>query len=115
MKKILFSIILSFLLYSQQTFAQAFHNGTFNQNFNNEQKVIAYPNPAKDYLYLKTNNPNTKIKSITFYSILGNVVADMPINASYSEIKVDKLKSGKYLMRYTLNDNTQKVIQIIKQ
>lgn len=111
MKKLLFSL---FILYLGQISAQVIQNSPFNQDIGSET-ITAYPNPAKDYLYLKTTNPNIKIKSVTFYSILGNVVADMPINASYSEIKVDKLKSGKYLMRYTLNDNSQKVIQIIKQ
>ena len=56
-----------------------------------------------------------KIKSATFYSILGNVVADVQINANYSEIRVDRLKQGKYLMRYVLSNNTQKIIQVIKQ
>ena len=66
-------------------------------------------------LYLKTSDPNVKIKSATFYSILGNVVADVQINANYSEIRIDKLKQGRYLMRYVLSNNTQKIIQIIKQ
>ena len=77
--------------------------------------LIAYPNPTKDYIMLKTKNPNQKIKSVTFYSILGMQVAEYSINSPYTEIQLDKMKSGKYLLRYTLSDNTQKVMQIIKQ
>lgn len=116
MKKLLSTFIFVFILFFGQISAQSFQNIAPNsQNSGNEQPVMAYPNPAKEFLYLKTSNPNLKIKTTTFYSILGNIVAEMPINASYSEIRVDKLKPGKYLMKYVLNDNTQKVIQIIKQ
>lgn len=82
---------------------------------NQEPKIAVYPNPAKDFLYIKSENPNIKIKSVSFYSILGSVVSEIDINANYSEIRVDKLKQGRYLMRYTLSDNSQKTVSIIKQ
>ena len=56
-----------------------------------------------------------KIKSVTFYSILGMQVAEYQINKNSEEIRLDKLRPGKYLMRYVLSDNTQKVTQIVKQ
>lgn len=114
MKQFFYSFILTFAIFSGKLNAQSYQNEPFSQNNTNERLVV-YPNPAKDFLYIKTTNPNVKIKSITFHTILGNVVAEIPINSNYSEIRVDKLKSGKYLMRYILNDNTQKVVQIIKQ
>lgn len=77
--------------------------------------LIVYPNPAKDFILLKSKNPAVKIKSVAFYSILGVQVADYPINSSTSELRLDKLQSGKYLLRYTLTDNTQKVVQMVKQ
>ncbi len=77
--------------------------------------LVAYPNPAKDFLILKSKDSSKKIKSVTFYSILGVEVATYNINMSSGEIRLDKLKPGKYLMRYLMSDNTQKVTQIIKQ
>ncbi|MGZ5187908.1 MAG: T9SS type A sorting domain-containing protein, partial [Kaistella sp.] len=56
-----------------------------------------------------------KIKSVTFYSILGMQVADFAVNMNSGEIRLDRLRPGKYLMRYVMSDNTQKVTQIIKQ
>ncbi|MDO4763253.1 MAG: T9SS type A sorting domain-containing protein [Flavobacteriaceae bacterium] len=106
MNKLLYSFIFLIFLH--------FGNSALSQPFNNEP-VLAYPNPAKEFLYVKTTDPNLKIKFVSFYSILGNKVADISINASYSEIRIDKLKSGKYLMKYSLSDDTQKIIQIIKQ
>ncbi len=77
--------------------------------------LVAYPNPTKDILVLKSKDQNLKIKSAAFYSILGVQVAEYNINSGSSELRLDKLKPGKYLLRYTLSDNTQKVTQIIKQ
>lgn len=115
MKKFLLFVSLLLNLYNGLFYAQDIQRESLQQNRNDEKLIVVYPNPARDYLYLKTSNPNIKVKSVVFYSILGNIVADMNINASYTEIKLDKLKSGKYLMKYTLSDDTQKVIQIIKQ
>ena len=113
MRKLLFLFFFSIISLGQME-AQSFQTGKSSQTAN-DKELIAYPNPAKDFLYLKTSAPNVKIKSATFYSILGNVVADVQINANYSEIRIDKLKQGRYLMRYVLSNNTQKIIQIIKQ
>lgn len=112
-KKLFYFIFLLTLLYSEYGFSQS--QSSFSSNTENEISVVTYPNPAKDYLYIKTNNPNIQIKNVSFYSILGNMVATMPINASYSEIRVDKLRPGKYILRYILSNNTQKIIQVIKQ
>ncbi|WP_417430147.1 T9SS type A sorting domain-containing protein [Halpernia sp.] len=75
----------------------------------------AFPNPAKDFIILKSKDSNLKIKSVTFYSILGTEVAQFNVNKNSGEINLDRLKPGKYLMKYTMSDDTQKVTQIIKQ
>ena len=77
--------------------------------------LVAYPNPAKDFIIVKSKDSSLKIKSVAFYSILGMQVAEINVNMTSGEIRLDKLRPGKYLMRYTLSDNTQKVTQIIKQ
>ncbi|WP_124641159.1 MULTISPECIES: T9SS type A sorting domain-containing protein [Amniculibacterium] len=77
--------------------------------------LVAYPNPAKDYILVKSKDASVRIKSVTFYSILGMQVASYGLNSNSAEINIEKLRPGKYLMRYTLSDDTQKVTQIIKQ
>ena len=77
--------------------------------------LVAFPNPAKDFIIVKSKDNSLKIKSVTFYSILGLQVAEYVVNMNSGEIRLDKLRPGKYLMKYTLSDNTQKVTQIIKQ
>lgn len=77
--------------------------------------LVAYPNPARDFIVIKSKDANLRIKDVTFYSILGMEVAQYAVNMNSGEIRLDKLRPGKYLMRYTLSDNTQKVTQIVKQ
>ncbi len=77
--------------------------------------LVAYPNPAKDFLIVKAKDPNLKIRSVIFYSILGTQVASYSVNMNSGEINIEKLKPGKYLIRYILSDNTMKVTQIMKQ
>lgn len=77
--------------------------------------LVAYPNPAKDFVIVKSKDSALKIKSITLYSIIGMQVAEYQLNSNSAEIRLDKLRPGKYLMKYTLSNNTQKVTQIVKQ
>ncbi|WP_312324186.1 T9SS type A sorting domain-containing protein [Soonwooa sp.] len=77
--------------------------------------LVAYPNPAKDFIIVKAKDNESKIRSVTFYSILGVQVLEYSVNMNAAEVRLDKLRPGKYLMRYLLDDNTQRVTQIIKQ
>ncbi len=118
MKKLLISFLFigSLTLISENISAQS----VARESMTNSQKsddgvLVAYPNPARDFIVVKSKDTSLKIKSITFYSILGMEVAQYAVNMNSGEIRLDKLRPGKYLMKYTLSDNTQKVTQIIKQ
>lgn len=80
-----------------------------------EGLLIAYPNPTKDILLIKSKDKDLKIKNVAFYSILGMQMLTYNINLNAAEINLEKLRPGKYLMKYTLSDGTSKVKQIIKQ
>ncbi len=77
--------------------------------------LVAYPNPARDFIIIKAKNPSLKVKQVTLYSILGTQISENIVDSNTAEIRLDKLAPGKYLMRYVLSDNTQKVTQIVKQ
>lgn len=119
MKKFLLFILFigTTLMFSESLKAQV--NNTFSNASSNIKSddgvMVVTPNPARDFIVIKTKDANTKIKSVSFFSILGVQVAEYQVNMSSAEIRLDKLKSGKYLMRYVLDDNTQRVTQIIKQ
>ncbi|PIF47045.1 putative secreted protein (Por secretion system target) [Chryseobacterium sp. 52] len=116
MKKLLllFIFIVAFVGFSNNMQAQLREPGSITQK-SDDGVLIAYPNPAKDFLLIKAKDSALKIKSVTFYSILGTQVANYSVNMNSGEINIEKLKPGKYLIRYILSDNTQKVTQIVKQ
>ena len=118
MKKLLFSLVLigSLTVFSEKVSAQSVDRVSMMTNQKSDDGVmVAYPNPARDFIIIKSKDTSLKIKSVTFYSILGMQVAEYQINKNSEEIRLDKLRPGKYLMRYVLSDNTQKVTQIVKQ
>ena len=118
MKKLLFLLVfIGTLSISTNTLsAQSTERESMTSNQKSDDGVmIAYPNPARDFIIVKSKDASLKIKSITFYSILGMEVAQYAVNMNSGEIRLDRLRPGKYLMKYTLSDNTQKVTQIIKQ
>lgn len=118
MKNLLFSLIFigSLTVFSTEISAQSINREFVTSAQKSDDGVLmAFPNPAKDFIIVKSKDRNLKVKSVTFYSILGMQVAEYVVNMNSGEIQLDKLRPGKYLMRYTLSDNTQKVTQIIKQ
>ena len=114
MKKFLFFIIFTVISVGFSGEMKAQSARTIGQR-TDDGILVAYPNPTKDVLILKSKDDSAKIKTVTFFSILGAQVAEYNINSNNAELRLDKLRPGKYLMRYTLDDNTQKITQIIKQ
>ncbi|MGC4128024.1 MAG: T9SS type A sorting domain-containing protein [Bergeyella sp.] len=116
MKRILFFILFTgFMSVFSSLNAQTLREPASSSQKSDDGVIVAYPNPAKDFIIVKSKDASLKIKSVAFYTILGMQVSEMNVNMNSAEIKLDRLKPGKYLMRYTLSDNTQKVTQIIKQ
>lgn len=116
MKKLLLLFIFlgAFVGFSNNMKAQIKEPSSFSQK-SDDGVLVAYPNPAKDFLIIKAKDSNLRIKSVIFYSILGTQVASYSVNMNSGEINIEKLKPGKYLIRYILSDNTMKVTQIVKQ
>lgn len=117
MKKFLsFIMFIGFLTVGTNTVcAQSAERSFATHQKIDEGMLVVYPNPARDFMMLKSKDSSLRIKSVTFYSILGMQVAEFQINKNSEEIRLDRLRPGKYLMRYVLSDNTQKVMQIVKQ
>lgn len=117
MKKLLLFVLIygSTMIFSTDFKCQsASENTTISQN-TDDGVLIAYPNPVKTSIFIKTKDSGIKVKTVAFYSILGTQVASYNLNANSAELNLEKLRPGKYLMRYILSDNTSKIKQIIKQ
>lgn len=115
MKKFLFFIIFTVVSVGFSGEMKAQTARTIAGQKTDDGVLVAFPNPTKDVLILKSKDNSAKIKMVTFFSILGVQVAEFAINSNNAELRLDKLRPGKYLMRYVLDDNTQKITQIIKQ
>ena len=116
MRRFLFTILFLGLSFGFSNFeAQSLREPNAAIQKADDSVLAAYPNPTKDVLVIKAKDTSLKVKTVSFYSILGMQVLTYNINANAAEINLDRLKPGKYLMKYTLSDNTQKIKQIIKQ
>lgn len=115
MKKFLFFIIFTVVSVGFSGEMKAQSTRAFEGQKTDDGVLVAFPNPTKDVLILKSKDNSAKIRTVTFFSILGAQVAEYTINNNNAELRLDKLRPGKYLMRYVLDDNTQKITQIIKQ
>lgn len=80
-------------------------------------EIIIFPNPARETVNLSMKNTNDlKFTYVGIYSILGNQVAEFTgLNQSMLDLRIDRMKPGRYLLKYILSDNTQKVKQLIKE
>lgn len=70
-----------------------------------EKEIVLYPNPASDFLYIKSNDSN-KVKDIEFYNTLGNRVYYVNVsNLSAMKIDVSNLKKGIYLVKLNFENS----------
>ena len=117
MKKFLLFILFFGLTFDFNTSvkAQSVKEQTSINQKNDDGILVVYPNPAREFVVLKLKDNSLKIKSVSFYSILGVSVLTTNVNMNAAEVSLEKLRPGKYLMKYTLSDGTTKVKQIIKQ
>jgi hypothetical protein len=77
-------------------------SATFVSEISDQRDVlIVYPNPVKDKLYLKLSN-NFKILDVSILSLVGKqVIVNAEILPGYTEINVQQLLEGVYLISAT--------------
>lgn len=74
---------------------------------NNPIKIVAYPNPTKDRLFIESESP---LHSISVYNLLGQKVKHFTLEGFRKmEITVNDLPSGTYIL--TVQSGTQTVSQ----
>lgn len=83
------------------------HEKTLSVNDFNASLFAMYPNPAKNTLFLSTENEIT----IVIYDLFGRIVKTFPKD-SYKEILVSDLSSGTYLIQVS-TDNKKDIKKLI--
>ncbi|WP_336664553.1 T9SS sorting signal type C domain-containing protein [Elizabethkingia meningoseptica] len=68
------------------------------------------------YVNLQVSDPRFKLKSVTIYAIIGKPIMKLDnINLSMVKLPTEQLKPGKYLIKYTLSNNINQVMQLIRE
>lgn len=83
-----------------------------NSNAPTDNLFVIYPNPATNWLYLE-NHYNETIKKIVIYDILGNIVLEN--SGNQTNIKIDYIATGVYLLKITTETNKQEIFRFLKQ
>jgi Secretion system C-terminal sorting domain len=78
-------------------------------NFNQNSFQVS-PNPVVDYLNIKSNE---SIKSISIYTLLGQLINEKDYNDVAIQMDLSFLNSGNYFVKIT-SENNQKTLKIIK-
>ncbi|MFT6065867.1 MAG: hypothetical protein ACJAQX_001743 [Polaribacter sp.] len=71
-----------------------------------------FPNPAKDYLLI--HSPDTQLKTIKIYTLLGILVHQKETNLTNYKIDIAFLKKGIYFVQITNTDKKEAQIKLIK-
>ncbi len=72
---------------------------------NRNNTILLYPVPAKDQLFIKLNNQNSKARNtkIYLYNAIGSLIAEKNISQN-NQIEVSNLKPGTYIIKLIADD-----------
>lgn len=78
-------------------------------------KFILYPNPANDFVYLKTDIPDHKILSVKIYDESGKIIIEKYPNQNNHRFSIKNLTPGLFFIEIQTKDWTEKHKLIIKR
>ncbi len=78
--------------------------------------MVAYPNPASDYLRLQWKDDNMKISDVAvkIYSIEGNLLMQRNTSTNPEQIVMTAYPKGTYLLQFIYKNELIKTFKIIK-
>jgi hypothetical protein len=87
-------------------------------DYNVDDKLKVYPNPASDVLNVTITTPNEELNKISIYNYTGQLVHEFDINVSTGswnfKIDLSEYSKGLYTMEYT-NSGTSIVKKFVVQ
>jgi hypothetical protein len=75
-------------------------------SLNADLNIEVYPNPASHVLNIRSN---IDISNIKIYSVSGQLLKDLRLNASEKSVDVAELKDGFYLLKVEANDGVHTI------
>lgn len=77
-------------------------------------EIKTYPNPANDFVILKTGAKDTQGMNFSLFDLSGNLLHTDPVMGDETNIGLSGLKPGTYLLRITQENMEIKTFKIIK-
>ncbi|WP_282049086.1 T9SS type A sorting domain-containing protein [Maribacter aquivivus] len=77
--------------------------------------IIAYPNPVVDILYVNKGNQDFENLTFQVFDFGGKLIKNGILENSISEIRLDYIRSGIYLLIVVSNDETLYSLKLIKK
>jgi len=91
---------------------EAFNTTLSVDDFLNENDILIYPNPVKDFINVKMPSNENKL-IIAFFDVLGKQILEHFINSNYSQIDISSLSKGIYIIN-AKSKNSAKSFKLIK-
>jgi len=82
-----------------------------NPDFSIDQSIVIYPNPAKDFVNIKCNNP---IKSIELFDIQGRILQTLLLDTETARLDISSRANGIYFFKIT-TENGVKIEKLLKE
>lgn len=76
--------------------------------------LLTYPNPATDYLMLKVENYKTENLTYQLFDISGKLLLIQKVSSPETQILMETLANGSYLLKVSNNKAELKTLKIIK-
>ncbi len=77
--------------------------------------LMAYPNPASDFLILKIPNNELSYFSYKLYNMSGSMIRNAKVSSVETSIILNKLKPATYFLRIFVDNKEVKTFKIIKK
>jgi hypothetical protein len=75
---------------------------------------LIYPNPTSSFLTLKVENYDTENLSFWLYNVSGNLLLNKKVAGTETQIPMQNLLSGTYILKVTVGGKEVKTFKIIK-
>ncbi|MFN1218147.1 T9SS type A sorting domain-containing protein [Chryseobacterium kwangjuense] len=86
-----------------------------SETVSNQEGILLYPNPARDYLYVDFTSTPYKGSEYQLFDSQGKLIKKDAISQPKSEIDLSSLHSAVYIMRINKNGENLKTFKVIKK
>ena len=84
------------------------------ENYTLRDNLVAWPNPASDRVFIGVENESLTIHKIELYSVYGQLLHRVEVNATTAELTIGNLATGTYFAK-VFTDKGVATIPVIRK